>query len=99
MRLINLNVLDFDIVCFSESQLDANITSESQIVSSKYDIPYRKIRTNHSGGLFIYLSCELTYTRIIGLETFWNESQYMVSVCLIVHREQTRFSLILSTTI
>ena len=29
-------------MCFSESHLDANITTESLIMSSKYDIPYRK---------------------------------------------------------
>ena len=43
--------LDFDILCFTESHLDANITTESLIMSSKYDIPYRIDRTNHGGGL------------------------------------------------
>ena len=46
-------------------------------MSSKYDIPYRKDRTNHSGGLLMYLSCELAHTRIIGLETLWNESLWV----------------------
>ena len=46
-------------------------------MSSKYDIPYRKDRTNHGGGLLMYLSCELAHTRIIGLETFWNESLWV----------------------
>ena len=49
------NFIDFDILCFS----DANITTESLIMSSKYDIPYRKDRTNHGGGLLMYLSYEL----------------------------------------
>ena len=71
------NFLDFDILCFSESHLDANITTESLIMSSKYDIPYRKDRTNHCGDLLMYLSCELAHTRIIGLETFWNESLWV----------------------
>ena len=35
-------------------------------MSSKYDIPYRKDRTNHGGGLIMYLSCELAHTRVIG---------------------------------
>ena len=69
--------LDFDILCFSESHLDAYITTESLIMSSNYDIPYRKDRTNHGGGLLMYLSCELAHTRIIGLETFWNESLWV----------------------
>ena len=58
-------------MCFSESHLDANITTESLIMSSKYD------RTNHGGGLLMYLSCELAHTRIIGLETLWNESLWV----------------------
>ena len=68
------NFLDFDILCFTESYLDANITTESLIMSSKYDIPYRKDRTNHGGGLLMYLSCGLAHTRMIDSETFWNES-------------------------
>ena len=47
---ITENFLDFDILCFTESHLDANITTESLIMSSKYDIPYRIDRTNHGGG-------------------------------------------------
>ena len=69
--------LDFDILCFSESHLDANITTESLLMSSKYDIPYRKDRTNHCGSLLMYLPCELAHTRILGLETFWNESLWV----------------------
>ena len=61
-------------MCFSESHLDANITSESLIMSCKYDILYRKIK-NHSGGLL--MSYELAHTRSIGLETFWNESLWV----------------------
>ena len=38
------------------------------MLSSKYDIPYRKDRTNHGGGLLMYLSCELAHARIIGLK-------------------------------
>ena len=74
------NFLDFDILCFSEPHLDANITTESLIMSSKYDIPYRKDRTNHGGGLLMYLSCELAHAIIIGLETFLNESLWVEKV-------------------
>ena len=78
-------------------------------MSSKYDITYRKDITNHGGGLLMYLACELAHTRIIGLETFWNESLwveikvnrdiYILSVCFIVHGQQMQFSLILLTKI
>ena len=61
------NVLDFDIKCFSEFHLDVNINTESLIMSSKYNIPYRKDRTNHGRGLLMYLSCEFAHARIIGL--------------------------------
>ena len=44
---ITENFLGFDILFFTESQLDANITTESLIMSSKYDIPYRIDRTKH----------------------------------------------------
>ena len=47
---ITENFLDFDVLCFTESHLDANITTESLIMSSKYGISYRIDRTNHGGG-------------------------------------------------
>ena len=53
------------------------ITTESLIMSSKYDILYRIDRTYRGGGLLIYLSCELAHKRILGLETFWNESLWV----------------------
>ena len=57
-------------------------------MSSKYTILYRKDRTNHGGGLLMYLSFELAHTRIIGLETFWNVSLWVEikvnrDICLI----------------
>ena len=64
---ITENLLDSDILFFCESHLDAKISSS---LSSKYDIPYRKDRTNHGGGLFMHLSCKLAHTRVKGLETF-----------------------------
>ena len=53
------------------------ITTESLIMSSKYDILYRIDRTYRGGGLLMYLSCELAHKRILGLETFWNESLWV----------------------
>ena len=71
------NFLDFDILCFTESHLDANINTESLITSKKCDIPYHKDITKHGGGLLIYLSCGLAHIGIIDLETFWNESLWV----------------------
>ena len=42
----------------------SNISTESLIMSSKYNIPYRKDRTNHGGGLLKHLSCELAHTQV-----------------------------------
>ena len=104
LEYITGNLLDFDILCFNESHLDAKISTESLIMSSKYDIPYRKDRTNHGGGLLMYLSCELVHTRVTGLETFWNESLwveikvkgiFILLDCFIVHGLQTPVSSIL----
>ena len=63
---ITENLLDSDLLCFTESHLDANVTTASLIMSSEYDIRYRKDRTNHCDGLIMYLSCELAHTRVIG---------------------------------
>ena len=59
LEYITENFLDFDILCFTESHFVANLTTESLNMSSKYDIPNRKDRTNHGGWLSMYLSCEL----------------------------------------
>ena len=46
-------------------------------MSSKYDIAYRIDRTNHGGGILMYLSCELAHKRNLGLEIFCNESLWV----------------------
>ena len=56
---ITKNFLDFDVLCLTESHLDDNLTTESLIMSSKYDILYRKDRTNHGGGLLMYLDLHI----------------------------------------
>ena len=54
------------------------MSTESLNMSYKSDIPYRKDRTNHSGGILMYLSCELHQTRVTGLKkNFWNESLWL----------------------
>ena len=64
-------------MCFTKSLLDANIMTESLIMDSKYDIPYRIDKSRHGGGLLMYLSCELAQRRTLGLVTFWNESLWV----------------------
>ena len=66
--------LDFDNLCFTETHLDVNILSHSLILTSKFDAPYRKDRSNHGGGLLVYLSHELVHKRRLDLEGYWNKS-------------------------
>ena len=66
--------LDFDILCFTETHLDVNILSDSLILTDKFDAPYRKDRSNHGGGLLVYLSHELVHKRRLDLEGYRNES-------------------------
>ena len=71
------NYLDFDILCFSETHLDSQIATESLLLSDLSDIPYRKDRTNHGGGLLVYLNSELIHHRRHDLEMFCEESVWV----------------------
>ena len=42
--------------------------------SNSYSIPYRKDRTNHGGGILVYLNSSLLHTRRPDLMIFCNES-------------------------
>lgn len=57
------NFLDFDILCFSETHLDLQISNESLFLSDTFDEPYRKDRTNHGGGVMVYLNSQLIHVR------------------------------------
>ena len=72
LDFIKNNLLDFDALCFTESHLDANINANS--LSDVYDSQYRKDRTNHGGGVFIYLNKNIISQRMPDLEIYWNES-------------------------
>ena len=65
---------DFQILCFTETHLDANVTTDMLPFSNSYSIPYRKDRTNHGGGILAYLNSSLLHTRRPDLEIFCNES-------------------------
>ena len=68
------NFLDFDILCFSETHLDVQISNEFLLLSDTFDEPYRKDRTNHGGGVMIYLNSQLIHVRRTDLEIFCDES-------------------------
>ena len=59
---------------FTETHLDDMVTLDSIMISDRYDSLLRKDRTNHGGGILIYLASNLIYKRRNDLEHFWNES-------------------------
>ena len=74
MEYIVDNFLDFQILCFTETHLDANVSTDILFLSSTFSTPYRKDRTNHGGGLLAYLNSSLLHFRRPDLEIFCDES-------------------------
>ena len=68
------NFLDFQILCFTETHLDANVSTDILFLSSTFSTPYRKDRTNHGGGILAYLNSSLLHVRRPDLEIFCDES-------------------------
>ena len=66
--------IDNDILCFTETHLDNLVTNDDILISDKFDCPYRKDRTNHGGGILVYLSKNILHERISQLEVFCEES-------------------------
>ena len=73
LDFIKNNFVDFDILCFSETHLDCQISTDLLLLDG-FDSPIRKDRTNHGGGLLVYLSKQLSSSRCFELEIFCNES-------------------------
>ena len=61
-------------MCFTETHLDANVSTELLFLSNAYSKPYRKDRTNHEGGILAYLNSSLRHARRLDLEIFCDES-------------------------
>ena len=77
LEFIKNNLLDFDVLCFTESHRDANVDSESLLLPDGYDSPYRKDRTNHGGGILVYMNKNIISQRLLDLEVYWNESIWL----------------------
>ena len=65
--------LDFNIICLTETHLDRSVPTES-LLFENFDSPYRKDRTNHGGGVMLYISDGLLHKRRPELETYCDES-------------------------
>ena len=85
---INNIVDDYHILCFSETHLDDSVDSAS-IQFQGFDSPLRKDRSRNGGGVMMYMSNLLKYTRRHDLEsqrleTIWvevNLKSFTVLVC------------------
>ena len=53
---------DFHVLCFSETHLDPSIGTDTLELEG-FDTPLRKDRSQHGGGVMIYISNSLKYER------------------------------------
>ena len=57
-----------------ETHLDANVSTNDVLLIQNYDIPYRKDRTNHGGGILVCIDSNLVQETVSELEHFRDES-------------------------
>ena len=74
LECIRENFPDYNILCFSETHLDDQISNDVLTLSDFFNAPYREDRNNRGGGLLVYINSELIHTRKRDLEIFCNES-------------------------
>ena len=74
LDLILDNFSDFNILCFTETHLDANVSTDMLSLSNCYCTPYRKDRTNHGGDVMAYINWSLLHVRRLDLEILCEES-------------------------
>ena len=68
------NFCDFDCLSFTETHLDDTINNAEIFLTMDFSAPYRKDRTNHGGGILVYINNYLMHKRRQDLEIFWEES-------------------------
>lgn len=73
LEFIKDNFTDFDILCFTETHLNISFPTEDLKLSDNFCNPFRKDRTNHGGGILVYLSNSLIQKRRTDLEIYWEE--------------------------
>ena len=81
-------LLDFNIVCFTETHLTQDIESETLHLEG-FSCPYRIDKTAHSSGLLTYISDSFVSKRRIDLESnncdaIWVETKFKSNIILIV---------------
>ena len=78
LEFIKDNLLNFDIMCFTETHLTEVITDEQILIDDFYHELFRKDFSSHSSGLIVYVKQSLLSRRILDLEnprlhTVWLE--------------------------
>ena len=71
------NFCDYDCLCFTETHLDDSVDNANILLTNEFSIPYRKDRTNHGGGILVYINNNLLHKRRPDLELFWEESLWV----------------------
>ena len=74
LNFIREEFLDCNVLCFTETHLNESITQENLFLSDSLDEPYSKDRTNHGGGILVYLNKDLVHSRVADLQGYCNES-------------------------
>lgn len=77
---ITTNLLDFDILCFTETHLSDNVLSCDVEIDDF--VSFRKDLTSHSGGLMTYVANEFLSKRrpdleSVNIQTLWTEVKYI----------------------
>ena len=72
LEFIKEKLLDYDILCFTESHLNEDVLTESLLLDN-FLTPFRKDRTNRGGGILVYINNKIICERSIDLEIFWDE--------------------------
>ena len=68
------NFCDYDCLCFTETHLDNSVDNANILLTNDFSVPYRKDRTNHGGGILVYINNNLLHKRRPDLEIFCEES-------------------------
>ena len=76
LEFIKENLLDYDILCFTESQLNEDISTESLLLDN-FSVPFRKDRNNRGGDTLVYINNNILFERMTELEICWDECLWL----------------------
>ena len=76
------NFCDFDCLCFTETHLDDSVENVNISLTADFATRYRKDRTNHGGGILLYINNNLLHKRRPDLEIFWEEAIWIEIVLI-----------------